>query len=867
MNKIEIGGLNLSIPNDFQRLESMPEDPKDSLVYGMQNEGTTCYVLLYPVDPKEAMPFDIGQISKGIHAKLGEKQGLIDIRTCQTGDGLKSVYSIVKTMREPAGVQYNLTLQIVYPDQILHVQGYFEETGITGQRDSSVYESSVKENLVKAGSFEGWFEDPFDKEYKNGVLKNLSENEEYDVLYPNHPLSVLRRFVRTILGLDSEKENGAANDRKIPAGEDIDELGVDAKFLEEMINELFPGLAMYVRDVNLNEKCAEAYQPGLILMERGFTDTSARVMGMKTTHRITILSNHMADLHDFEHDTNWGLFVAKLYSHFKVLDVYEYHGKTQILLLHLPDDERWKLFKSVNISLEEKLIKDSRERFENKCMQEVVPELASQEWLDRCSQPIGMDMQGNLFDPDEPLRYPNESIVDIDYHITVRAIMQQLTDDNDHNIEWLWKAMDRYKDHPRGSEIIKACARKLYDILPDDQKKKLDGIVDGEMESLNERIDKIRKLIIEKKPEEAKPLMDALAKEADKNPMFREDEVSQFFLFREWFEECLYRHMYKPEKELRRAQYPYDEIYSMQGSMYIDLNDLDKARECLKKALSWNPVNARISFEYAETFKIAGDMETFFEESKKIQKIALHSRDVARFLRNVGYYFTETGKYPEAMMCFMRSLLYERDSKSAETEIAYLHGNFGTEISMPDRKACQDFTKQYGFDLGPDNDLLGMIYAYGKHFMDEKQEEGAAYCFGILYELTDDPEIKKILQQLGVEVDTGEPAGQEKIDTSDHSGTLYLKNSKADAKGMLTDNGFVVYAGSRLFATPTKSCPESIRALRKKYKKFIDADMILQKDLEFTSASQAASFVLFASTNGLTSWTDAEGNTLKALQG
>lgn len=182
--------------------------------------------------------------------------------------------------------------------------------------------------------------------------------------------------------------------------------------------------------------------------------------------------------------------------------------------MHLPDDERWKLFKSVNISLEEKLIKDSRERFENKCMQEVVPELASQEWLDRCSQPIGMDMQGNLFDPDEPLRYPNESIVDIDYHITVRAIMQQLTDDNDHNIEWLWKAMDRYKDHPRGSEIIKACARKLYDILPDDQKKKLDGIVDREMESLNERIDKIRKLIIEKKPEEAKPLMDALAKEA-----------------------------------------------------------------------------------------------------------------------------------------------------------------------------------------------------------------------------------------------------------------------------------------------------------------------------------------------------------------
>ena len=49
--------------------------------------------------------------------------------------------------------------------------------------------------------------------------------------------------------------------------------------------------------------------------------------------------------------------------------------------------------------------------------------------------------------------------------------------------------------------------------------------------------------------------------------------------------------------------------------------------------------------------------------------------------------------------------------------------------------------------------------------------------------------------------------------------------------------------------------------------KYIDENMILKKDLTFTSASQAASFVLFASTNGLTSWMDAAGTTLKALQG
>ena len=866
-NRIEIAGQKLNIPDSFQLLQSMPDDPEGSVVYGMRNEGTICCVLLYPIDNSQAMPFDVDRISKGIHAGLGEKQGLIEIQAIQGNDGRKSVYSIVKTLREPSGVQYNLTLQIAYPKQLIHVQGYFDETGITGQRDASVHELAVKKKLVKPGTFDGWFEDPIDKDYKKGVLKNLSEDVEYDAMFPNHPLTVLRGFVNTVLELDSEGADETAGDGNAGLDEVINELGIDANDLEEMINEILPGLAMYVRDVNLNEKCLAAYQPGIILMERGFTDASDRVMGMKTSHRITILSNHMADFRDLEENTDWGLFVANHGAHFKVLDVYQYQGKTQILLLHLPDDERWKLFEKITLSIEEQLIKDCRERFENKCIREVIPELNTEEWLRRCSLPIGMDLDGNLYDVEEPVKQLDDTVLNMDYQITVRVIMQQLTDDTQKNIEWLRAAMERYKDHPRGSEIIKACARKLYDLLPENQRNKLDQVVGEQTDLLEKRLNEIRKLIIQKKPEEAKPLMDALAKEADENPMFREDGVSQFFTFREWFEECLYRHMYEPQKELRMAQYPYDEIYALQGSMYIDLKDFSKARECLQKALSWNPVNAQISFEYAETFKLSNDMETFFEESKKIQKFALHNQAVARFLRNVGFYFTENGKYQEAMMCFMRSLLYERDSKSAEIEINYLHQSFGTEIVMPDAEACQDFAKQYGFSLGPDNDLLGMLYAYGKHFLEEKQEQGAAYCFGILYELTDDPEIKKFLDQLGVKVDAEEPDGQGIAEASNQPGMLYLKNNKANAKGLLTDNGFVVLAGSRLFSTPTNSCPQLIRDLRKKYAKYIDENMILQKDLTFTSASQAASFVLFASTNGLTSWMDAAGTTLKALQG
>ncbi|WP_036729214.1 DUF2314 domain-containing protein [Peptoniphilus mikwangii] len=167
---------------------------------------------------------------------------------------------------------------------------------------------------------------------------------------------------------------------------------------ENLANEIFPGLAMYARDLNLTEKQMKQYRVGEIIMERGFTDASNRFMGMVTTHRITILSNHMNDFSRFEHGTNWGLFVARNNAHFKVLDTYEIKGKTQILLLHLPDDYRWRYFSDITFSIEDDLIKASRKRFENKAFSIVPHELASKNWLDRCCLPLGMNEDGDLFD-------------------------------------------------------------------------------------------------------------------------------------------------------------------------------------------------------------------------------------------------------------------------------------------------------------------------------------------------------------------------------------------------------------------------------------------------------------------------------------
>jgi hypothetical protein len=168
---------------------------------------------------------------------------------------------------------------------------------------------------------------------------------------------------------------------------------------------------MFVRDINLSCEIAQKYIPGLFVREKGFTEASHRVGGMVTSHRFAILSNHMKIFDNFEYGINMGLCLANRDSRFKVLSVYEYRGKTLILLLHLPDDESWKVFIDIeSVNIDEEIISASKKIFEDTCCSAVVSELASEEWLKRCSFPIGMSDEEDFFELDSRVLKDDASV-------------------------------------------------------------------------------------------------------------------------------------------------------------------------------------------------------------------------------------------------------------------------------------------------------------------------------------------------------------------------------------------------------------------------------------------------------------------------
>ena len=195
MAKIKVNGCNVRIPHGQMPLQPDPSDPEGASAYGYETEESTAVLLVSALEPKDAMPFHSRQlVIDSIHGYLGEKQGLISVQDGRTAAGRDYVCSVVKSAKEPSGVQYTLTMQLDYGGWVLNLTGFFEEKGETGTR-----EAVTLEQLRSRGRFtedlKGWAMDPYDAAFKKGLLMNISEMEHLDEKFPGHPLSVLRRFI------------------------------------------------------------------------------------------------------------------------------------------------------------------------------------------------------------------------------------------------------------------------------------------------------------------------------------------------------------------------------------------------------------------------------------------------------------------------------------------------------------------------------------------------------------------------------------------------------------------------------------------------------------------------------------------------
>ena len=197
---VNIDDRQFAIPEDYRKAKPLPDDPPGSVVYEKNTSESTDILMLSAIEKSQAMPFDdeTGLIDT-LNNLIGESQGIIEVKTGWTAKDLPFVYTVIKSLKQPSGVQYILTFQLDLGMCVLNIQGYFDEYGVTGMRDAAVWEYAVREGIISSTDRSKWSADPYRPDFQRGVPMNLSEHARFDDAFPTHPLSELRRFVHFLV--------------------------------------------------------------------------------------------------------------------------------------------------------------------------------------------------------------------------------------------------------------------------------------------------------------------------------------------------------------------------------------------------------------------------------------------------------------------------------------------------------------------------------------------------------------------------------------------------------------------------------------------------------------------------------------------
>lgn len=341
----------------------------------------------------------------------------------------------------------------------------------------------------------------------------------------------------------------------------------------------------------------------------------------------------------------------------------------------------------------------------------------------------------------------------ISFEEIISSIRSGLTGDKEKDSKYLYEVMEKYKDHKYNKEIIKECGRLLYNLLSDEEKEKLAKLQNDNIQKYSEILKEVHQNIQDKEFNKALEILKKEIDELEKSNIYADDRVSIYRIFDEPFEEMLYEIIEKPERTIRAVDIPFTELYYLYGALLIEKKECIKSRKYLEKARHFNPVSSPIAFELMETYKITGELETFYELVVNQFKYAFRKPDIAKCYRNMGYYLIENKEYRGALSCYKLSQKYEENNTIALDELNYIYENSGEKIDSITEEDIEKYSEEFNFPINGDDRVYQIAYELGINGKKQGIYELALYCLSIAYDIRPSEELKTELEELKSDTD------------------------------------------------------------------------------------------------------------------
>ena len=215
-----------------------------------------------------------------------------------------------------------------------------------------------------------------------------------------------------------------------------------------------------------------------------------------------------------------------------------------------------------------------------------------------------------------------------------------------------------------------------------------------------------------------------------------EDENNTHYTFCNYVETLIFYNKYRPTKKLQQPNTNIADAYMMLGFINSETKNFGKAIEYLNKASEWNPVSPQIIFERAFAYRSIGDFERYKAEIEKAYQFIYTSSFMARYYRELGFYYTTKKIYDlaNALYTYSRSFV---DTELAKNELMYIAKQENREPRFSTREEVNKLFTDYNIPLGINDNVVQMIFNESQNlFKENKNVELAKYLYRVLYDIT-----------------------------------------------------------------------------------------------------------------------------------
>ncbi len=215
------------------------------------------------------------------------------------------------------------------------------------------------------------------------------------------------------------------------------------------------------------------------------------------------------------------------------------------------------------------------------------------------------------------------------------------------------------------------------------------------------------------------------------------NHILEFYLFEYYFK----------TRDYAACRYPIHKMYYDIAKILIEQKEYTSAANILKKAQEWNPLDLDILWSITECHKVLGQLDNLLSATNELHKFIYTRADIAHYYRNIAYYYVEKYKPEIAMKLYTYSNLFSH-SKTADSEIAYLEQALQTNCPEYTLDELRQTVRELNLPEGIAEQTLTILYCAGKLELEGGDKPAAEECFQLLYEVTGDEEIRKILEKM-----------------------------------------------------------------------------------------------------------------------